>query len=1307
MPPGKDAHWLTMARNMKRDARRVALHCDGRPWVAALLLLSLLLGATTTASAETVVKFNGVVSLVETKPTIDFSAGVFSASVWVWPQRKTTENEAVVSFAQSDLKVAATIGWSNGTFYYSDESKGKVSAASSYARKEWHYVTLTTEVADNGVYLDASSNKIAHRKVVLYVDGEKALEFTTMLPDLSTAVVTAGFEYSHSKKQSHFSGLMDEVRAYASTLTGTEAVDLPFTRPPTGTKVYLSFEALKDLDLSASTQEIDGVTYGFVETVAVDRMPYDPLSLGTVTKTSPFSNSLYTSYQGPMSGLSLTVNGVNFANTNFLKVTMDGAVLGHTYSSADKLFVSLPALGIAQAGKKKVKVTNGGTNSGEFDFTYAYSVVEDLNANLVAHYNFDGHLETVDRTLSAKDATHVNTYQGTASFTADRNAKINRALQFTYGQKLEAPVAVGSKSASSVCAWFYAEPGNHTLYGEKGHSASKRYNEVSIGSDGVISFGGASSGAAIIFDAWQFVCATRSGTKGAVYSAGRMVAEVDLSAPGEALTAALIAAHLKGKVDDVWLWERQVAADEIKQLYEEEEYAIELDGSHHFTLTNGADKFDSALWHTNSEVTAEVWIKPEAVSGTSRLLYQPSKKEGATGDAALGFSVSLVDGKVEFRVMLDSGLTPPIFRSIATSSVVITTGSWQLVSVTYDQSSMMIAVNGVAQSVGVSSFLSGSLTVTEPYVPKYTFLTIVSDPTSLDKQPIEDSTKTIIVGESFKGLVGDVRLWSDDLTEAQVLTYYQCKPSVKSHASLYAYFAFDQGAGKTYASGSASSLVLTFSGTNDPFWVFSDHGRPAAAISWPQSPVTGGGTVSGKAGEAATFTFQAKDKCGNVLKTGGDAVQVVMAGPLDTHLNLFYGAAADNGDGTYSGSYQANLCGFYALRVEDESVPVTDGTYLNGTFATKLAQNTPVKVFVDSAATNASVSYVYDDADLQASDDRKTVVAGATTKFTLQAMDEFGCVKAKGGDLFRVALSGTYDHEGRVVDLGNGKYTVEYSPLMAGKTLLSVTLDGLHVGTKAKQDVQAENLSRFFGYDGAGSPFCIDASTGSSLEFDGSNFVEVADSPALDLSDKYTIDFFVKPKQAALTAKLLSKESPISGRGYYVSLSSGLVSTGVYVGAEQYRYIETSYAPMVDSWTHLAVTYSGSQLTIYADGKEIAKDLYEEERSPRGNSQKLIIGNGLVGLLDEVRVSSEALTKAAIASTMHCPSLSDSVEAYYRFNDKVGTAATDYSDNKADGVLKGAPLPTFSTDEAPTNAGVLDLAASTFITEGLDFGCCW
>ena len=137
--------------------------------------------------------------------------------------------------------------------------------------------------------------------------------------------------------------------------------------------------------------------------------------------------------------------------------------------------------------------------------------------------------------------------------------------------------------------------------------------------------------------------------------------------------------------------------------------------------------------------------------------------------------------------MLDSTLNPPIFRSIATSSAVITTGKWYLVSATYDQSSMVIAVNGVAQSVGVSSFLTGSLSVTEPFVKKYTFLTIVSDPTSLDKQPLETSTKSIIVGESFKGFVGEVRLWSDDLTEAQLHTYHDCKPSTKSQPSLSFY----------------------------------------------------------------------------------------------------------------------------------------------------------------------------------------------------------------------------------------------------------------------------------------------------------------------------------------------------------------------------------------------------------------------------------------------------------------------------------------------------------------------------------------
>ena len=1288
-------------REREREMLVWKLERSVRGLVVAFFFFLVVGLASPQVSAETVAKLHGVKSYVETKGSTALASGVFSATLWVRPERNGTEEEAVLSFASSTLKTSATIGWKEGKFFYRDDTKGNVSTPLTYNRKQWHHVALATTKSDKAVYRDANSQSVAHRSVVLYVDGAKALEFSTVLPDLTNAVVTLGAEYTQYHRGKYFTGLVDELRIYPTTLTETEASNLPFTKPPTGTETYLNFDALSTLDLSAETREVGDVVYSYVETVTVDYMPYDPLTISTVSKSSPFSNSLYTEYEGPMSGLVLTVNGANFAKTTFLEVTMDGATLAYDYVSSSKLLVTLPQLELSAAGKKKIKVTNGGTNSGEFDFTYAYSIVEDLNSGLVAHYNLDGSTQNVDRSLSQNDAKNPKTYQGEATFTTDRNDRINRALKFSYGQRLDVPLAVGASSKSTLCLWFYAEPGAHTLYSEKGHSHNvAKYNELSIGSDGVIYFRGSSSGSSITFDSWQFVCVAQDDSAAVVYRAGQQVATISTSPVEETLTTAMIASHLKGNVDDVWLWERQLSSDEIKSMYENDQYAIQLDGSLHFTLTNGESQFTSSSWHSNSEITVEAWIKPEVVTGTSRIIYQPSKTNGATGDAALGFSVSLVDGRIEFRIMLDSTLNPPIFRSIATSSAVITTGKWYLVSATYDQSSMVIAVNGVAQSVGVSSFLTGSLSVTEPFVKKYTFLTIVSDPTSLDKQPLETSTKSIIVGESFKGFVGEVRLWSDDLTEVQLQTYHDCKPSTKSQPSLYAVFRFDEGVGSEYSSGSSPSIVLKFSGSKKPFWVSSDHGKPAATISWPQSPVTGSGRVSAKAGETGSFTFQAKDVCGNLLKKGGDSVQVILGGPLDRHLYLFNGSSVDNGDGTYSGSYQANHCGFYALRVEDVSVPVKDGSYLNGTFASKLAKDTPIKIFIDSTVTNAGLTYAYDDTDLRSTDDRTSAIAGATAKFTLQSIDEYGCVKATGGDIFNVLLSGKYTQDGRVVDLGNGKYTVEYSPLITGKSLLSVTLGGKHVGTTNHSSVQGENLS-LYGYDGKHSPFCVDASSGSSLEFDGSNFVEVADAPALDLSDTYTIDFFVKPKQTMLTAKLLSKESPVSGRGYYISLSNGLLSTGVYVGAEQYRFIETSYAPTVNEWTHLAVVYDGMSLVIYADGKEVAKQIYEDSRTPRENSQKLIIGNGLVGLLDEVRVSGQAFTQTELTSMIYCPSLSESVLAYYRLNDKVGSIASDYSDSNIDGVLKGSPLPTFSTDEAPTHTGVIDLSSSIFEGAGL------
>lgn len=1279
----------------------------------ALALVSLL----APAAAETVAQLNGASSVVETQPTHDFSSGVLSCTVWAYPERKSGE-EALASFAQSDLLKSATLGWSAGKFYYRDDHSGVVETNKTYDRKEWHHAAMVATVEDLGVYSDASGTQPAHRRVKIYVDGEEQIDLVTVMPDLSTAVFTVGSEHRGGQRRAHFKGSVDEARAYASELSAAQVAELPFEKPPSGTKIRVDFEAVAAEDLSSSTKEVGGIKYSHLDPTSVGQMPYDAISLASVSKVSPFSNDLYTNYEGPASGLTVTVTGANFANTPFLQVTLDGVKADFAYSSSTELLVEMPSyLGDLEAneGKKKVVVTNGGKNEVTFDFTFAYNVVEDLNRDLAAHYNLDGNTECADRDHSANDATNANTYQGKATFVADRNEEANRALEFKYGQKLEVPTAVGSGSDFTVCEWVYLVPGNHTIYAERETHASAtktKTNEIGVGSDGVITFRGQASGSAIVFDAWQFVCVAVGPSGASVYRAGAKVASLGgLKTEGSGSLVAQIAGHVSGKVDDAWLWRRELSAEEVAKVYDKDTFSVHLDGSRHFELTNDASRteFDSAKWHTDSEVTAEVWVKPSSVTGTRRLLKQPSKKNGATGDAALGFVVSIIDGRIEFRVMLDSDL--PYFRAVATSEAVIVAGAWQLVSVTYDQSSIIIAVNGVAQKIGVSSFLTGSLTVTEPYVTKYTFLTIISDPTSLDKQPMETSTKTMLVGESLEGELGDVRLWSRDLAEAEILATYDCRPHVGSSPNLYAYFSLDVGMGSALSSGNAPDLALTFTGPKDPFWTLSDRGLASKPIHWPNSPVTGSGTVSASANATAGFTLQAKDKCGSLLNRGGDNVQVAAAGPLDTHAKLFLGSSVDNLDGTYTGSYVAQLCGFYALRVEDSTVPVEDGTYLNGTFDSKLAKDTPIKVFVKAGPTDAATTYAFDSNDLTPNnDDRAKAVAGRRTSFELQTLDLFGCIKKSGGDLFEASLTGAYAEEGVVVDNQDGTYAVEYMPLTPGRALLSVTLNGEHVGTSAVGGVLGSKIEHdtntvnglVFGYEGGqGSPFCVEAGEGGSLEFDGQSHVEVSDSDALDLPLAFTIDLWVKPKQAALDAKLLSKESPLTGRGYFLSLESGLASFSVYVGNEEYRYLQTSFAPEVGKWTHLTASYNGSELSVLADAKVVGAKVYEESRAARQNRQKLVMGNGLVGLLDEVRFREGALGKEEISQTMACPSASSKVDAYYRMNDAFGSFVADSSASRADGSLGGDPKPTFVSDQAPSDAGTLDLDASSFSGAGL------
>ena len=90
-------------------------------------------------------------------------------------------------------------------------------------------MAVTFEVLDRGQYFDPNSGTISHRLGKIYVNGDLQATFETRLFDMAKPTIIAGAEYKQYAKQSHFSGLMDELRVFGSTLSATSVQDLAFT----------------------------------------------------------------------------------------------------------------------------------------------------------------------------------------------------------------------------------------------------------------------------------------------------------------------------------------------------------------------------------------------------------------------------------------------------------------------------------------------------------------------------------------------------------------------------------------------------------------------------------------------------------------------------------------------------------------------------------------------------------------------------------------------------------------------------------------------------------------------------------------------------------------------------------------------------------------------------------------------------------------------------------------------------------------------------------------------------------------------
>ncbi|KAK3248533.1 hypothetical protein CYMTET_42004 [Cymbomonas tetramitiformis] len=1303
---------------------------------SALILCCITLFAAG-LHAETLLQLNGETSYIQAYNYVQDStaAGTFSLSLWVWPERRSHEMEAIVSLADSSLKSSMTIGWSEGRFYYTDDIKVEpIVSNSTFDRKTWHSIVLTLEPVDKSVVV--SDGSFAHRRGVLYVDYQPALEFDTRLPNLSKAQVTVGCEYKREDRRRFFTGVVDELRLYNKTLSQSEATSIPFIKPSTSDEYASNFltlySAFKDItksditDQVVTTSDVVGgykVKVHYCDKVEVAIMPYDAIALSSYTKENIFKNNIdhdgsASVMEGGLSGATITVTGVNFANTFYTKAFVDGDHLTGQeievkYVDTSTLILYVPSVEMTgddtltifgetvNVRNSEITVSNGGSNSASFMYTFFSVLGEDLSTGLVAYYDFKNTLaNTADLDDSSMTASTPSDYgEGGPFYAADKNGYPTQALKFVRGERVEVSPFFGEKNYWTFCSWLYAEDTARTLYYERnGHRVS---NLIQLDEDGTLYLDG-EVGASIIFNTWQFVCVVKDNMMVHFYTGGELKASASSVSNSNTMTKGLIGTNFTGIIDDVWAFDTAVDAYTIQSMYSSEDYAVELDGDNtYFTITNLDDQFHSEKWRGSNTFSVEVYAKVYSTDGYVPLWYEPSEFESTvtqslTSEQFDGNYLVLQDGKIVFFNLVDSGTSGTgSYIQTSTASAVITANTWFLVTATFSGTEVSIYLDGVAQSVEGNKMSSAA----DSHALGATY-------------SLESSPQGIIVGcgEQYTvysgcmdGLIGEVRLWSKALTSSEVSTGYTC-PLVNGQSGLYALFRMDEGTGSVLSGGS-DALRMTFSSTDKlPYWVASNYTQATDTTSLPTSPVTGPAAVSGVVDEANIFSFQAKDSCERLRKYETQAMQVVLAGPLDRHQYTTTGTITANGDGTYTGTYTHMACGFWSMRVETTEVPVdaTASSTYDGTYSQYMAKNSPLKVYLNAGPTSAAASYAFDAPDLLDNNDLATAYYGAPAAFTVQATDQYGCKKTKGGDMFEVFLTGRYNTEGVSTDNGDGTYTLTYVPMTSGPIQLNVNLGGMPVGTEGPVDPK-DSCGLSLGTDYAGSPWMIDVMQGSgALVFDGSNYVAVPDDDQLDIPGfDYTLEAWVWPIDPFDAGRIISKESPYVGHGYWLAIQDMKVETGLYVGGDAYREIRSEVEVAPNTWSHIAATYDGNTLILYINGEMVQSKKWDTKMDFKENSQKVIIGKGFTGAVDEVRITAETKSQVMIAMMMKCPVANNTVALYLMLNDGAGEVAYDYSSYGSHGALKGNPLPDWFEHNAPYAVNEIDFEGSEMSGSGL------
>ena len=204
----------------------------------------------------------------------------------------------------------------------------------------------------------------------------------------------------------------------------------------------------------------------------------------------------------------------------------------------------------------------------------------------------------------------------------------------------------------------------------------------------------------------------------------------------------------------------------------------------------------------------------------------------------------------------------------------------------------------------------------------------------------------------------------------------------------------------------------------------------------------------------------------------------------------------------------------------------------------------------------------------------------------------------------------------------------------------------------------------------------------SALEFDGkTDYIEIPYNPSHN-PERFTISGWAKITggQGSWRSVITSRdEPPLKGYIIYAGQNN---KWQAWVGSPSKGAWETVSGPdvVLNTWTHVAATYDGSQLKLYLDGKEAGSKA--AAYTPNGQ-RPLRIGAGATertpiyfygsGYIAEVCVWEKALTQAEIQAYMNhsLTGKEEGLVAYFPLNEGTGNTVTDRTDAGSNGTIHG------------------------------------